>query len=94
MIGAMADRPQTVVLIALQRAAESGPQPVRIAAVTAMGKAGNESCTDLLLHIALDPDVDLAKTARSSLVELPGQAVDQDLVGRLHGIRKARSCPF
>ncbi len=93
VIGAMADRPQTVVLIALQRAAESGPQPVRIAAVTAMGKAGNESCTDLLLHIALDPDVDLAKTARSSLVELPGQAVDQDLVGRLHG-GKARSCPF
>jgi HEAT repeat protein len=85
VIGAMADRPQTVVLSALQRAAESGPQPVRVAAVTAMGKAGNESCTDLLLHIALDPDADLAKTARSSLVDLPGQAVDQDLVTRLHG---------
>jgi HEAT repeat protein len=85
VIGAMADRKETVVLAALLRAAESGPQVVRLAAVSALGRAGNDSCTDLLLHIALDPDTELAGKARTALVDLPGSPVDQDLVARLHG---------
>ena len=85
VIGAMADRKETVVLGALLKAAERGPQPVRLAAIAAMGRAGNDSCVDLLLHIALDPDADLAKAAKSALIDVPGQAVDKDLVTRLRG---------
>jgi HEAT repeat protein len=85
VIGAMADRKDTVVLSALLKAAERGPQPVRLAAIGAMGRAGNDSCVDLLLHIALDPDAELAKAAKSALIDLPGQAVDPDIVTRLRG---------
>jgi len=85
LIGAMADRKMTVVLSALLKAAEHGPHPVRLAAIGALGRAGNDSCVDLLLNIALDPDADLAKTAKGALIDLSGPAVDQDLVTRLRG---------
>ncbi|HXY35497.1 MAG TPA: HEAT repeat domain-containing protein, partial [Planctomycetaceae bacterium] len=77
----------TVVLAALLKAAEHGPQPVRLAAIGALGRAGNDSCVALLLNIALDPDADLAKTAKSALIDLSGPAVDRDLVGRLRGAK-------
>jgi HEAT repeat protein len=85
VIGAMADRKQTVVLSALLKSADRGPEPVRLAAVSAMGRAGNESCVAPLVQMALDADAELAQTAKAALIELPGTNVDQDIVARLHG---------
>jgi HEAT repeat protein len=85
LIGAMADRKATVVLAALLKAAEHGQQPVRLAAIGALGRVGNDSCVDLLLNIALDPDADLGKAAKAALIDLSDPTVDQDLVTRLRG---------
>jgi HEAT repeat protein len=85
VIGAMADRKQSVVLAALLKAANRGPEPVRLAAVAAMGRVGNATCVAPLLQMALDSDTDLAQASKAALIELPGENVDQDIVTRLHG---------
>ncbi len=79
----MADRKETVVLAALLKAAGGGPRQVRIAAVGALGRVGDASCLSPLLEIACDSDAELAQTAKSALVDLPAQNVDQDIVARL-----------
>lgn len=84
IISAMADRPQTVVLPAIMKAAGRGsPSIVRITAISALGRVGNPSCLPSLLESALDPSPEVAATAKKSLVELPGESVDQEIVARL-----------
>jgi HEAT repeat protein len=83
LVQAMADRPQTVVLPAILKAAESGAQPVRIAAIGAVGRVGNASCLPSLLKIALEDDETLAPLVKKALTDLPGETVDQDIVKRL-----------
>jgi HEAT repeat protein len=94
LIGAMADRKETVVLAALLKAASSGPKPVRVAAVTALGRVGNDSCVAPLLGIALESDSELAQTAKSALTDLPGQDVDQHLVAGLRGTPEGPMYPL
>jgi HEAT repeat protein len=83
LISAMADRPDTVVLSAIQDAAASGPQPVRMAAIAAIGRVGNVSCLDSLLQIAGGSDPELAQTAKQALAVLPGESVNQKIVDSL-----------
>lgn len=83
LIAAMADRPQTVVIAAIQDAAASGPQPVRQAAIAALGRAGNESCFEPLLEIAGGSDPELAQTAKQALAVLPGDGVNRQIIERL-----------
>ena len=84
IIGAMADRPQTVVLPAIVKAAGRGSKPiVRIAAISALGRVGNPSCLPSLLESALEADAEISSTAKKSLIELPGESVDQEIVARL-----------
>lgn len=85
LIGAMADRKETVVVSAVLKAAGSGPPQVRIAAVNALGKVGNASCLPPLLEIALEPDAELAQAAKAALAEVPGHDIDKEIVARLHG---------
>ena len=80
---AMADRSQTVKLAAVLKAAESGPTPVRLAAIGALGRVGNATCLAPLLEIALEPDPELSSAAKEALVILPGESVDKEIVGRL-----------
>lgn len=80
MIQAMADRPDTVVLAAILKAAESGDQQVRLSAVDALRRVGDDSCLSTLLKIAVDDDEELAKTANETLAELPGENVDGEIV--------------
>lgn len=87
LIHAMADRPQTVVLPAVLKAAEKGPQPVRLAAIGALARIGNVSCVSSLLQIALEQDETLQQAAKKTLGELPGEAVDQEIVKRLDGAK-------
>lgn len=80
---AMADRKETVVLPAVLKAAESGPKPVRIAAIGALGRVGNASCLSPLLEIAVKEDADMAQTAKVALAELPGDSVNSEIIARL-----------
>lgn len=83
LIATMADRPETVVLSALQDTAGSGPTPVRVAAIAALGRVGNATCIDQLLEIAGGSDAELSPAAKQALAVLPGDSVNQDLVARI-----------
>lgn len=83
LIATMADRPDTVVLTAIQDAAANGPQPVRVAAISALGRVGDETCLDALLEIAGGSDEELSNAARQALAVLPGEGVNQEIVNRL-----------
>jgi HEAT repeat protein len=85
LIFTMAGRKQTVILPAVLKAARSGPRPVRLAAVDALGRVGDGSCLSTLLDIALESDGELAQTAKASLADLPGKDVDETIVARLRG---------
>ena len=83
MIQAMADRRETVVLLAVLKAAGQGPKQVRLAATRALGLVGDASCLSALLEIGLDSDADLAQTAKATLAVLPGEKVDSQIVALL-----------
>ncbi|MBC8112972.1 MAG: HEAT repeat domain-containing protein [Candidatus Saccharimonas sp.] len=83
MIQAMADRKETVVLAAVLKAAGEGPKPVRLSAINALARVGNDACLSTLLPIALEADTDLAQAAKGTLAELPGEKVDSQIVALL-----------
>ena len=83
IVQAMADRPQTVVLAAVLKAAESGPPEVRLSAIDALARVGDVSCLTSLLQIAIEPDADLAQAAKETLANLPGEKVDAQIVALL-----------
>jgi HEAT repeat protein len=83
VISAMADRRETVDLLAVLKAAAKGHKQVRLAAIDAVGRIGNATCVAPLLESAAEGDAEIAKAATEALVELPGTAVDKDLVSRL-----------
>ena len=80
IIQAMADRPQTVVLAAVLKAAEQGPAVVRLSAIDALSRVGDVSCLASLLKIAIDADADLAQAAKVTLSNLPGDSVNSQIV--------------
>jgi HEAT repeat protein len=83
LIVAMADRPETIVLPAVVKAAGAGPKEVRIAAISALSRVGDGSSVSALLETALDADADLAKAARTTLAEMPGTKVDAQIAALL-----------
>lgn len=83
IIQAMADRPTTVVLSAIQKAAEQGEKQVRLSAIDALKKVGDDSCLKTLLQIAIEDDPQLAQTARETLAVLPGKSVNREIVALL-----------
>ena len=86
IVTAMADRPNTVVLPAILKAAKSGPkQPkqVRISALEALGRVGNTTCLSTLLESGIETDPSISQTARKALAELPGESIDKEIVARL-----------
>jgi HEAT repeat protein len=80
---AMADRPETVVLPAVLKAAEEGPKQVRLAAISALGRVGDASCLSTLLDAALDADADLSQSAMGALAGLASEKVDAQIVALL-----------
>lgn len=83
IVQAMADRPQTVVLAAVLKAAEAGPVGVRLSAIDSLSRIGNESCFAALLAIAAGADADLAEAARGTLAKLPGKEIDARVIEQL-----------
>ncbi len=84
IVTAMADRPKTVDLAAIKKAAGSGAKPVRLAAISALGRVGDASCLAPLLDIAVESDAELGKKAKEALADLPGESVDKEIVTRLN----------
>ncbi|HLQ44523.1 MAG TPA: HEAT repeat domain-containing protein [Planctomycetaceae bacterium] len=93
LIQAMADRKETVVVAAVMQAAGSGPKPVRLAAISALGRVGDASCLATLLETAVDADEDLALAAKATLAELPGEKVDAQIAALLPNA-KGKSYPL
>jgi len=83
IVFALADCDDPAVLPAMLEAAQSGAQPVRIAAVGMLSRVGNTSCVPVLLDIALQEDEEVVNAAKKALEELPGAEVDADLAARL-----------
>lgn len=83
IVAAMADRPATVVLSAVAKAAEAGPKPVRVVAIGALARVGDGSSLDALLATAVDADADLAQAARAALADLPGKDVNERVAALL-----------
>lgn len=79
IILAMADRPETVVLPAVLKAAGQGPKQVRLAAISALRRVGDDSCLSALLKIAIEADPELAQAAKDTLSGLPGKQVDGEI---------------
>ena len=83
IVQAMADRPDTVVLSAILKAAEQGPLAVRLSAVDALARVGDVTCLNSLLKIAIDKDPELSAAAKATLAELPGDDVNAQIVALL-----------
>jgi len=93
MVQAMADRPDTVVLVAVLNAAVQGPEQVRLSAIDALQRVGDDSCFPALLKIAVEADTDLTRAAADTLAVLPGNSIDTLIVGRLKSA-KGQSYPL
>ncbi|MEZ6116034.1 MAG: HEAT repeat domain-containing protein [Pirellulaceae bacterium] len=79
IVQTMADRPETVSLPDVLQAAETGDKLVRLSAMEALQRIGDDSCLATLLTIATDKDADLASAAQDSIAVLPGERVDQEI---------------
>lgn len=79
IIQAMADRPEFVILPAVLKSAEQGPKQVRLSAIDALQRVGDDSCLPALLEIATNSDEELATAAQQTLALLPGQHVDGEI---------------
>jgi len=71
------------ILKPLLVAATSGPKPIRVSAIAAVGRIGNASAISSLLASAIDSDQEIADVARKSLSSLTGSEVDREIVARL-----------
>jgi len=80
---ALADRSDSAVLPAVQKAAQSGPKDLRITAINILIRLGDVSCVPILLDAATESDAELKQAATETLVRLPGKDVDADLLDRL-----------
>ncbi len=83
IIQAMADRPNSVELAAVLNAAVAGDTQVRLSAIDALRRVGDDSCLSPLLQIAGESDEELAMAAKQTLAELPGEHVDAQIVSLL-----------
>ena len=80
---ALADRSDSAVLPAVQKAAQNGPKDLRITAINILIRLGDVSCVPILLEAATENDAELKQAAAETLVRLPGKDVDADLIARL-----------
>ncbi len=83
IVQAMADRKETVVLVAVLNAAEQGPKAVRLSAVNALSRVGDVSSLSSLLKISVEKDAELSQAAKTTLAELPGEQVDSEIAALL-----------
>lgn len=83
LVQAMVDRTGTVLVPNILEAAGSGPKPVRLAAIAALGRVGDASCLPPLLDMALETDAEISAAAKAALADLPGESLNAEIVARL-----------
>lgn len=83
IIQAMADRPETVDLAVVLKAAGSGAKEVRVSAVGALARIGNETCLQTLFDAAVDDDVELSQAAKATLADLSGEKINTQIAALL-----------
>lgn len=83
IVQALADMPGTVdVQTIVELAANASSKEVRVAAIDAIGRTGDASCVAPLLKIATESE-DLVAPVKAALVNIPDEAVNQEIVTRL-----------
>jgi HEAT repeat protein len=80
LLYALVDRKEKFVPQQALEMAKKGPTPVRIAAITLIGSAGNASSVAPLLEIASSGDPDVAPAAKAALSDLPGEGVNSAIL--------------
>jgi len=80
---ALADRSDSAVLPTVYKAAQSSSMNLRITAINILIRLGDVSCVPVLLKAATEDDARLEQAAKETLVRLPGNDVDADLLARL-----------
>lgn len=83
VVAALADRRSTASVGALTAAAAKGPQPVRVAALEALGRIGDASCFATLLSGAQDADPAISAAGKQALVAIADAKVNQAILDRL-----------
>ncbi len=83
IVQAMADRPDTIDLASVMKAAETGDKQVRISAIDALRRVGDVTCLSGLLSTAVGDDADLAQAAKASLAGLSSEGIDAKIVSLL-----------
>ena len=81
---AMADRPATVDVPAIMKAASSEVKSVRLAALKALGSVGNVACVSTLLNATKDADKELTDTVVVALSQISDAKVDGELAKRMN----------
>jgi HEAT repeat protein len=79
IVQAMSDRADTVDLAVVLKAAEAGDNVVRLSAIEALQRIGDNSCLTALLNIAVGSEAELASAAKQTLAVLPGDSVDGEI---------------
>lgn len=83
IVQALADMPGTVdVQTIVELAANAKSKEVRVAAIDAIGRTGDASCVAPLLKVATESE-DLIAPVKAALVNIPDEAVNQEIVARL-----------
>ncbi len=72
----MAYRGESGALYAVNAAAKSDNQAVQLAALSALGRLGNQDSVPTLLDLAANGSGEVQRTARASLTTIPGQQAD------------------
>ncbi|MCP4451201.1 MAG: HEAT repeat domain-containing protein [Planctomycetes bacterium] len=80
---ALSDRSDPAVLPIVLKAAASPSQDMRATAIEVLVRIGNVSCVSVLLETATGRDPKLQQAATETIIRLPDNAVDADVVARL-----------
>ncbi len=83
IVAALADREERILPAAILEISKSGPKPMRIAAIGAVGRLGDASSLSTLLDIAAENDAELSQSAKAALAELSGDKVNSEIAARL-----------
>ncbi len=87
VIQALGDRGEAEALPALLKAAAKGAQEIRVAAIRALKGIGDASAVPVLIDAATQTEGAVAETAKATLAQLHGTAVDTALVAQLDRVQ-------
>ncbi|MBU6400450.1 MAG: HEAT repeat domain-containing protein [Verrucomicrobia bacterium] len=87
---ALADRNDDAALPAVFQAARNGSKPLRLVAIGVLEKLENPPGVAVLLETLADRDTEVVNAAKTALLRLPAQLVDDQLVANLGQVNGGR----